>query len=107
MKEPVFAHTVRSTKTEQTQTNLLKISDLETTLLTPSFGNQLFAYHLVLKHPHTNMILSSFCFPKVTKSRKECHKTFANWFINKNLMPKNDLDLVFYMCKGGKNKILN
>ena len=74
------------------------------TLLTQSFGNHLFAYHLVLKHPHTNMILSSFCFP----SRKKCHKNFENRFINKNLTPKNDLDLVFYMCKlGGNQKILN
>ena len=33
----------------------------------PSFGTHLFAYHLVLEHTHTNMILSSFCFPKVVK----------------------------------------
>ena len=46
------------------------------TLLTPSFGNHLFAYHLVLKHPLTNMILSSFCIPKVVKSatKKLVHK---------------------------------
>ena len=48
------------------------------TLLTPSFGNHLFAYHLVLKHPLTNMTLSSFCIPKVVKSATK------NWFINKN-----------------------
>ena len=64
----------------------------------------LFAYHLVLKHPHTNMILSSFCIPKVVKSAEIF---FENRFINKNLRPKNDLDLVFYMCKGGNPKILN
>ena len=38
------------------------------TLLTPSFGNHFCAYHLVLKHPHTNMILSSFCIPTDVKS---------------------------------------
>ena len=42
-----------------------------------------------------------------SKSRKKCHKNFENRFINKNLMPKNDLDQVFYMCKGGNPKILN
>ena len=46
-----------------------ELSDkINITLLTPSFGNHLFAYHLVLKHPHTNMILSSFCIPNVVKS---------------------------------------
>ena len=44
------------------------LEKLRSTLLTPSFGNHLFQYHLVLKHPHTNMILSSFCIPKVVKS---------------------------------------
>ena len=68
--------------------------------LTPSFGNHLFAAHLVLKHPHTNtcMIFSSFCIPKVVK--------FATKK-NENLTPKNDLDLVFYMGKMGNPKILN
>ena len=80
------------------------ISEFETTLLTPSFGNHLFAYHLVLKHTHTNMILSSICIPKVVKNAT---KKFEKQFINKNLTPKNDLDLVFYMCKGGNPKILN
>ena len=42
-----------------------------------------------------------------SKSLKKCHKNFGNRFINKNLMPKNDLDLVFYMCKGGNPKFLN
>ena len=42
-----------------------------------------------------------------SKSHKKCHKNFENRFINKNLMPRNDLDLVFYMCKGGIPKILN
>ena len=37
------------------------------TLLTPSFGNHLFACHLVLKHLHANIILSVFCIPKVLK----------------------------------------
>ena len=74
------------------------------TLLTPSFGNHLFEYHLVLKRHHTNnMILSSFCIPNVAKSASK----IENGFINKNLTPKNDLDLVFYMCKGGNPKILN
>ena len=35
--------------------------------LTPSFGNCIFACHLVLKHPLTYMILS-FCVPKVLKN---------------------------------------
>ena len=38
------------------------------TLLTPSFGNRLFEYYIVLKHPNTDMILLSFCIPKVVKS---------------------------------------
>ena len=38
------------------------------TLLTPSIENHPFANHLVLKHTHTNMILSPFCSPKVVKS---------------------------------------
>ena len=42
-----------------------------------------------------------------SKSRKKCHKNFENRFINKNLSPKNDLDRVFYMCKGGNPKTLN
>ena len=42
--------------------------------------------------------------PKVVKSAT---KFLKNRFINKNLMPKNDLDLVFYMCKGGNPEILN
>ena len=33
------------------------------TLLTSSFGNHVFACHLVLKHLHANMILSVFCIP--------------------------------------------
>ena len=37
------------------------------TLLTPSFGNCLFANYHVLKHPLTNLILSSFYIPKVLK----------------------------------------
>ena len=40
----------------------------KTTLLTPSFGNCLFAYHHVLKHFKQNVIISSFCIPKVLKS---------------------------------------
>ena len=36
-------------------------------LLTPFFGNLHFAYHVVLNHPLTNMILSSFCIQKVVK----------------------------------------
>ena len=39
-----------------------------TTLHTPFFGNLLFANYLVLKHPLTNLILSSFCIPKVVIS---------------------------------------
>ena len=42
-----------------------------------------------------------------SKSHKKCHKNFENWFIIENLTPKNDFDLVFYMCKGGNPKILN
>ena len=44
-----------------------KLFDNTATLLTPSFANHLFEYNPVLK-PHTNMILSSFCIPKVVKS---------------------------------------
>ena len=80
-------------------------SPCEPTLLTPSFGNHLFAYHLVLKHPHTNMIII-IVIHLHSKSRKKCHKNFENRFINKNLTSKNVLDLVFYMCKGGNPKIL-
>ena len=39
-------------------------------------------------------------------SRKKCHKNFENRFINKNLTPKNDLNLEFNMCKGRNPKIL-
>ena len=42
-----------------------------------------------------------------SKSHKKCRKNFENRFINKNSRPKNDLDLVFYMCKGGNPKSLN
>ena len=42
-----------------------------------------------------------------SKSCKKCHKNFENRFINENLTPKNDLDLVFYMCNGGNPNILN
>ena len=38
------------------------------TVLIPSFGNCLFEHHYVLKHLLTNIILSSFCIPKVLKS---------------------------------------
>ena len=38
------------------------------TLLTPSFGNHLFANSHVLKHPLTNLTLSSFYIPKVLNS---------------------------------------
>ena len=38
------------------------------TLLTPSFGNHFLANYHVLKHPLTNLILSSFYIPKVFKS---------------------------------------
>ena len=42
------------------------------------------------------MILSSSCTPKVLKNE--------NLLTNINLKPKNDLDLVFCMCKGGNPK---
>ena len=38
------------------------------TLLTPSFGNHLFANYHVLKHPLTNLILSCCYIPKVLTS---------------------------------------
>ena len=61
--------------------------------VTPSFGNHLFTYHPVLKHPHTNMIMSSLCMPKVVKSATKFLKIGSQI---------NDLDLgFFYMCKGG------
>ena len=50
------------------------------------------------------MIVSSFLH---SYSLKKCHKNFENRFMNKNLTSKNDLDQVFYMCKGGNPKILN
>ena len=83
-----------------------KVYENTFTLLTPSFGNHLFANYLVLKHPLTNLILSSVILLH-SKSPKKCHKNFEIQFINKNLRPKNDLDLVFYMYKGGNPKFLN
>ena len=59
---PDFLFLVRSS--ECTILSKIKIS----TLLTPFFGNHLFAYYFVLKHSYTNMILSTFCIPKVVKS---------------------------------------
>ena len=44
------------------------IRPLVSTLHTPSFGNHLFVNYHVLKHPITNLILSSFYIPKVLKS---------------------------------------
>ena len=38
------------------------------------------------------------------KNRKNCHKNFENRFINKKITPQNDLDLIFYMCKGSNPK---
>ena len=64
----------------------------------------LFANYLVLKHPLNKSDIIIFLH---SKSRKKCHKSFENRFINKNLTPKNDLVLVFYMCKGGNPKFLN
>ena len=90
--------------TEQILPERMCYQHLVSTLLTQSFGNHLFAHHLVLKHPHTNMTFASFC---ISKSRKKYHKKFENQFKNENLTPKNDLELVFYMCKGGNPKILN
>ena len=57
-------------KFSEADTALLKVLDfsIDPTLLTPSFGNRLFAYHLVLNHPLINVILLSFCIPKVVKS---------------------------------------
>ena len=40
----------------------------DSTLLIPSFGNHLFANYHVLKHPLTNLILSSLYIQKVLKS---------------------------------------
>ena len=37
------------------------------TILTTSFGNCLFVYHLVLKHLLQNVIRSSFCIPKFVR----------------------------------------
>ena len=45
-----------------------EISKIISENLTPSFGNHLFANYLVLIHPLTNLILSSFYIPKVVKS---------------------------------------
>ena len=57
-----------------------------------------FAFHLFLKQFQQNVILSSFCIPKVIKSAT---KKNENRLTNKNLTPKNDLDLVLCMYKGG------
>ena len=35
-------------------------------------------------------------------SPKKCHKKFENWFTNKIIMPQNQLEQAFCMCKGGK-----
>ena len=40
---------------------------LQITILTTSFGNCLFVYHLVLKHLFQNVIRSSFCIQKVIR----------------------------------------
>ena len=50
------------------------------------------------------MTMGSFRNLKVVK---KTHKKSKNQFTNENLTPKNDLELVFYMCKGGNPKILN
>ena len=50
------------------------------TLLTPFFGNCLFAYHPVLNNLQQNVLFSSFCIPKVIKSVTE---NFENQLTNK------------------------
>ena len=40
-----------------------------------------------------------------SKSPKKYHKNFENHLTNKNFKPKNDLDPVFYMYKGGNPKV--
>ena len=82
-----------------------KVFDNTATLLTPSFGNHLFECNLVLKHPHVYKY--DIVILLHSNSRKKCHKNFEIWFINNNLMPKNDLDLVFFMYNAGNPKNLN
>ena len=73
----------------------LPIPDTDyTTHLTPSFGNCLFAYHLVLKHLQQNVNVSSCCIPKVTLV-KSVTQILKIGYQMKNLKPKNDLDHVF------------
>ena len=65
-----------SLQTLQHGGNCTHTSDLKfaPTLLTPSFGNLLFANYHVLKHPLTNLVLSSFYIPKVLKSAANIKK---------------------------------
>ena len=72
------------------------------TLLTSSFGNHLFA-----NHSKTPTYKYDIAIILHSKSRKKCKKKIENRFINKNLTPKNGLDLVFYMCKRGIPKFFN
>ena len=51
------------------------------TLLKPYLGNNLLANYNFLKHPLTNLILSSLSIPKVLK---KCRKNYVNWFTNEN-----------------------
>ena len=54
-------------QSHETPKNLLKYVHVST-LQTPSFGNCVFAFHLLLKHLRQNVISPSFCIPKVVKS---------------------------------------
>ena len=58
----------------QSKTLILKPFVIHITLLTPLFGNHLFANFHVLKDPITNLILSSFYIPKVLKSAAKIMK---------------------------------
>ena len=79
-----------------TRKNFKSCSLTFTTLLTPSFGNHLFANYHVLKPPLTNLILSSFYFLKVLKSAAKIMEIGSEI---KKLTPKNNLDKFFFHCK--------
>ena len=65
-------------------------------LITPSFGNYLFAYHFVLKHLQQNMILSSFRIPKILICATFF---FKDWLTNKYFTTKIILTRAFSIVK--------
>ena len=60
----------------------IKTQTLQITILTLSFGNCLFVYHLVLKHLLQNEIRSSFCIAKVIKIGTKNFENCSNMYLN-------------------------